>query len=675
MTSTQSDKEKKRKYLLFSKEDGRSDAIKPCAFFSSLDGCRNGEKCKFSHKSSVDDIFYKPESNGDNKTSKSVVQLEPIQDSSVKKSKKNKNDHKSNDTSQENSNDTVEKLKEELANQQRQFALAQQLLQQEIEQVKASKVAIEASHQRNQKPKIEETPVKFQQPQSSQKLSNFKLQNKEKQVRVDDAAIKNQQKSAHKSPVQPIHHAKVEQPFVNPKYLSQPVALPQPSVTQHSTSSKKSENNLASVHSFVRNTSQSTTASRLPVEMKTNQIFVDNSVIPNILATSGSKHALYGPTVVKNGKQSKKAPKLELPTAEIKVAPTLSTVAEMFNPEIVNFSKLPWELLVQQTKAHPKYTRDYTFDQDPSWITANPYGEWCVTKDLPLVLAVDCEMCEATDPVNGSVIHNALVRISIVNALCPDEVIIDTLVQPGLPITDMRTHIHGISEESLRTTNYTLRHVQANLLKICSDRTIIIGHSIHGDLKALHFAHHNVIDTAYLYTVMNEGSAAPALRDITDQILQRKLPDTHDSVEDARAALYSAALVLLKGPQRPVIRSNGNGIRTDRIQGMNAAAFADIPHLFVHRIPDFCNESIIEDMIISYTKIKPVKVNPINRGETKSSNQPTEPKGKTVVEFPSEDHVKLAFKTIEGPERPDKQNKPQKRIYLKSGGYICVRLN
>lgn len=43
------DATKKRKYLLYSKDDGRPDSEKPCAFFNSPEGCRNGAKCKFLH--------------------------------------------------------------------------------------------------------------------------------------------------------------------------------------------------------------------------------------------------------------------------------------------------------------------------------------------------------------------------------------------------------------------------------------------------------------------------------------------------------------------------------------------------------------------------------------------------------------------------------------------------
>ena len=44
------DKDKKRKYLLFAKDDTRPSSQKPCAFFISSEGCRNGSKCPFLHE-------------------------------------------------------------------------------------------------------------------------------------------------------------------------------------------------------------------------------------------------------------------------------------------------------------------------------------------------------------------------------------------------------------------------------------------------------------------------------------------------------------------------------------------------------------------------------------------------------------------------------------------------
>jgi RNA exonuclease 1 len=69
------------------------------------------------------------------------------------------------------------------------------------------------------------------------------------------------------------------------------------------------------------------------------------------------------------------------------------------------------------------------------------------------------------------------------------KVLIDTLVAPNYPVTDMRTRIHGITEKQLQGVKFTLRHAQAALLNMVSDQTIIVGHSVYNDLKALHFNH------------------------------------------------------------------------------------------------------------------------------------------------------------------------------------------
>jgi hypothetical protein len=177
----------------------------------------------------------------------------------------------------------------------------------------------------------------------------------------------------------------------------------------------------------------------------------------------------------------------------------------------------------------------------------------------------------------------------------------------------------------------------------------------------------NVIDTAYLYTLENEGGAAPSLRDVAEQMIGVQLPETHDSVYDARASLYAAALLLVEGPQRPVVRRTG---AVSSAAGGGASAASALPSLLIHRIPDYCSEQHVHEMILGYTQVMPVKVNPITRAPPGADAVPA---GKTTVYFSSQLHRDLAFDSIAGPDRPDKQNRSQKRVYFKGGGYICVR--
>lgn len=182
-----------------------------------------------------------------------------------------------------------------------------------------------------------------------------------------------------------------------------------------------------------------------------------------------------------------------------------------------------------------------------------------------------------------------------------------------------------------------------------------------------------MVDTAYLFTLENEPGAAPSLRDVSEQILGTKLPDTHDSVEDARAALYGGAVLLSRGPQPPIIRKNStNGaVAAAAASAASAAATAGCS-LLVHRIPDYCTEQHIQEMIVAYTQVMPCKVNTITRGAP-TTDSSSVPSGKTTIFFSSQIHCDLAFESIAGPNRPDKQNRDQKRVYFKGGGYICVR--
>ena len=62
-------------------------------------------------------------------------------------------------------------------------------------------------------------------------------------------------------------------------------------------------------------------------------------------------------------------------------------------------------------------------------------------------------------------------------------------MNPGLPVSDCRTIIHGITIEQLQTTSYTLRQAQAALMQLCSSNTIIVGHGLYNDLNVLRFRH------------------------------------------------------------------------------------------------------------------------------------------------------------------------------------------
>ena len=326
------------------------------------------------------------------------------------------------------------------------------------------------------------------------------------------------------------------------------------------------------------------------------------------------------------------------------------------------FTGLKWQNAVLKTREHVRYNGSFDFEKmkesdeeagrgyATDWITAQKFGPWCA--ENPQAIAIDCEMCETRDTVSGVVDSKALCRLSVINAENPDEVLLDTLVKPAWPVVDYRSRVNGIKEEHLAKVQFTLRHAQAFLMALCSDETVIIGHALHNDFAALKMEHHCNVDSSFLFPVKDAPNATPSLKDLAASVIKKEMPQTHDSVNDARAALLCLEAYLgKKGKVAPIERSPSR----------NAIAASQ---LFVHRIPKMCQPSHLNNMFLAHTSVQPADINEIEfAGET----------GRTHVTFRSSRHANLAFDTLEGKEEADKSGRMQKKVYLKNGGYVRVR--
>ena len=80
-----------------------------------------------------------------------------------------------------------------------------------------------------------------------------------------------------------------------------------------------------------------------------------------------------------------------------------------------------WGKLVQKTQMNGRYSQEYNFSKDSSWVEAKESGQWCL--HLPKVIAIDCEMCVTEDPVTREKDGSTLIRLSVVNGLQPSEVL------------------------------------------------------------------------------------------------------------------------------------------------------------------------------------------------------------------------------------------------------------
>ena len=172
------------------------------------------------------------------------------------------------------------------------------------------------------------------------------------------------------------------------------------------------------------------------------------------------------------------------------------------------------------------------------------------------VYAIDCEMCK-TSPTDY-----ALTRISIV--AWDGEVVLDELVKPEKPIVDYLTRFSGITPELLEPVTTTLRDIQKRLLDLVDARSILVGHSLDSDLKAIQLSHPFVVDTSIIYP--HPAGKKHALKWLSQKYLNREIQkghgtaQGHDSVEDARTCLDLVKLKCEKGKHWASGESEGENL-------------------------------------------------------------------------------------------------------------------
>ncbi|ETN06320.1 hypothetical protein PPTG_13671 [Phytophthora nicotianae INRA-310] len=160
------------------------------------------------------------------------------------------------------------------------------------------------------------------------------------------------------------------------------------------------------------------------------------------------------------------------------------------------------------------------------------------------IYALDCEMCE-TD------IGMELTRVTVVNI--KGDVVYDQLVKPQSTIINYHTEFSGISEETLRDTKYILADVQRDLItRFLFKDTILVGHSLTSDLRALRLVHPTIEDTAILYPHQRGFPFRTSLKYLTKTYLKKDIQiqtqNGHDSAEDAIASLELLLLKVRQGP-------------------------------------------------------------------------------------------------------------------------------
>lgn len=343
----------KRKYVLFSKEDGRPDHIKPCAFFSSTAGCRNGNQCKFMHGSqagklssthqgtmskpqTLETVYVKPE---DRESGQSETPTKKVS----KKQRKSKEDvpdivlpgaapdHKTNETIKSAASTApipseVDILKQMLLEQQKLFAEKFASL----EQVQ------------HQKQEIETAPTSEKVAKLNKFLSSSKALNRQTVPTLTQSG--NEQKLC-------VTLSKEEERD-DTKFLfgAVDIALKKGGADESPRSSLIS-----------------------PV----GSPFVASDDAVRALQSSGSKYALS----VSNKNRifaSQKTPNSRQSSLPSQASPAAAGSKNIprFDPMAYDLDKLKWGTLVAQTQAYFRFQKEYNFETDERWVIPRPFGQW-----------------------------------------------------------------------------------------------------------------------------------------------------------------------------------------------------------------------------------------------------------------------------------------------------------
>ncbi|KAJ8922903.1 hypothetical protein NQ315_001445 [Exocentrus adspersus] len=143
------------------------------------------------------------------------------------------------------------------------------------------------------------------------------------------------------------------------------------------------------------------------------------------------------------------------------------------------------------------------------------------------VYAIDCEMCYTVRGLECT-------KVTLVDEL--GRLVYDTYVKPDSEIVDYNTRFSGITPSHISKEAKTLFQVQRDLLQIINANTVLIGHGLENDLRALRIMHCVVVDTAHSFPHVNGLPYKQSLKSLAAYYLDKKIQCSnagHDSFEDA----------------------------------------------------------------------------------------------------------------------------------------------
>ncbi|KAL5184187.1 Small RNA degrading nuclease 3 [Glycine soja] len=281
----------------------------------------------------------------------------------------------------------------------------------------------------------------------------------------------------------------------------------------------------------------------------------------------------------------------------------------------------PEQRLVQATLQHPLYPLDYSFPSiDEGWIVVNFKNKPKVMKSTEMV-AVDCEMVLCEDGTE------AVVKVCVVDHNL--EVKLDKLVKPDKEIADYRTEITGVSSQDLEAVTCSLADIQKYMKKLLSSGIILVGHSLHNDLRVLK------LDHAVLHHEVREKGAP------------------HNCLDDAKAAMD---LVLAK-IKHGVDKEFPIALVQEHVPE------SELAKLLLHKIPNTVNIETLHKILPGNFKIE---LKPSRKGQGANYS--------AFAIFRSPPEADGAYENVQGSQLKDTYGHPQKLVTFRLSTGLSVNL-
>lgn len=253
------------------------------------------------------------------------------------------------------------------------------------------------------------------------------------------------------------------------------------------------------------------------------------------------------------------------------------------------------------------------------------------------MVAVDCEMVRCEDGTE------ALVKVCVVDQNL--EVKLHKLVKPEKAIVDYKTDITGVSSEDLKTVTCSLADIQKSMKKLLSNGTILVGHSLHNDLRVLKLDYVRVIDTAYIFQPV-DGSIhmRPSLNSLCQSVLGyevRKKGASHDCLDDACATMKLVLAKIKHGVDKPFPLA----------VVQEPVSESEMAKLFIHRIPTTMNIESLHEIVPGEFTI-----------ERKPSRNDQGDKYSAFVIFKNLREAHDAYESLQGSQSKDSNGRLQKNV-------------